>query len=163
MSQKYAVIQGALCKCEFGDFPDKLKVLSHKKYYANDPDGADKLIATTMEIGGSTFEKNTFGQCKLQPTGSSFKPCQIVVTKWDKFYENVEFSNGGKIILEDSKATCPISGSPCISVVKHGQSMAGSSSSASESNPEVQQQISPMVDPHNLDNEESNIEEVIVS
>ena len=162
MSQKYAVIQGALCKCEFGDFPDKLKVLSHKKYYANDPDGADKLIATTMEIGGATFEKNTFGQCKLQPTGSSFKPCQIVVTKWDGFYENVEFSNGGKIILEDSKATCPISGSPCISVVMHGQSMAGSSSSAAESNQEVQQQVNPMVDSHNLE-EDSEIKEVILT
>ncbi|WP_452222685.1 DUF4280 domain-containing protein [Lacinutrix chionoecetis] len=162
MSQKYAVIQGALCKCEFGDFPDKLKVLSHQKYYANDPYGADKLIATTMELGGATFEKNTFGQCKLQPTGSSYKPCQIVVTKWDKFYENVEFSNGGKIILEDSKATCPISGSPCISVLKHGQSMAGSSSSAQESNQEVQQQINPMVDAHNLE-EDPNIKEVILT
>lgn len=162
MSQKYAVIQGAICKCQFGDFPDKLKVLSHKKYYANDPDGTDKLIATTMELGGATFEKNTFGQCKLQPTGSSFKPCQIVVTKWDQFYENIEFSNGGKIILEDSKATCPISGSPCISVIKHGQSMAGSSSSAEESNQEVQQQINPMVDVHNLE-EDSDIKEVVLT
>lgn len=163
MSQKYAVIQGAICKCEFGDFPDKLKVLSHKKYYANDPDGADKLIATTMELGGATFEKNTFGQCKLQPTGSSFKPCQIVVSKWDKFYKDVELGNGGQILLEDSKATCPIAGSPCISILKHGQSLAGSSSSASESNDEVQQQINPMVDINNLENEESHIQEVIVN
>ncbi|MBL7559572.1 DUF4280 domain-containing protein [Olleya sp. YSTF-M6] len=159
MSQKYAVIQGALCECQFGDFPDKLKVLSHKKYYANDPNGADKLIATTMEIGGSTFEKNTFGQCKLQPTGSSFKPCQIVVTKWDNFYKNVEFSNGGKIILEDSKATCPISGSPCISIITHGQSMEGSSSSVTESNEEIQHQINPMVNINNLD-EITEIKEV---
>ena len=163
MSQKYVVIQGAMCKCEFGDFPDKLKVLSHQKYYANDPDGADKLIATTMEIGAATFEKNTFGQCKLQPTGSSFKPCQIVVSKWDKFYENVEFGNSGKILLEDSKGTCPISGSPCISVMMHGQSMAGSSSSAKESNPDVQQQINPMVDVNTLDSEKSSIKEIIVT
>ncbi|WP_026449522.1 DUF4280 domain-containing protein [Aequorivita capsosiphonis] len=163
MSQKYAVIQGATCKCEFGDFPDKLKVLSHKKYYANDPDGADKLIATTMELGGATFEKNTFGQCKLQPTGSSFKPCQIVVSKWDKFYKDVELGNGGQVLLEDSRATCPIAGSPCISILKHGQSMAGSSSSASESNKEVQRQLNPLVDVNILENEESHIEEVIVS
>ncbi len=163
MSQKFAVVQGAMCKCQFGDFPDKLKVLSHSKYYANDSDGADKLLATTMEIGGSTFEKNTFGQCKLQPTGSSFKPCQIVVTKWDGCYENVEFSNGGKVLLEDSKATCPISGSPCISILNHGQTPAGSSSNAEDANSDVQRQINPMVDSRALLMEESNIEEVIVT
>ncbi|MBW1296751.1 DUF4280 domain-containing protein [Aquimarina litoralis] len=163
MSQKYAVVQGAMCKCQFGDGPDKLKVLSHSKYYANDSDGAEKLLATSMELGGATFEKNTFGQCKLQPTGSSFKPCQIIVTKWDGFYENVEFSNGGKVLLEDSKATCPIAGSPCISILNHGQSPAGSSSNSEDANADAQRQMNPMVDSRDLQVEESDVKEIIVT
>ncbi len=163
MSQKYILIQGAMCKCEFGDFPDKLKVLSHKKYFANDPDGSEKLIATTMEIGSSTFEKNTFGQCKLQPTGSSFKPCQILVTKWNDPYENLQLGSGGKVILEDSKAICPISGSPCISVIAHGQTVEGSSSSSKEANSDVQQQLNPMVNLEEMNAENSEIKEIIIS
>lgn len=165
MSQKHAVVQGALCKCQFGDFPDKLKVLSHRKFYANDADGSEKLLATTMEIGGSTFEKNTFGQCKMQPTGSSFKPCQIVVTKWDGFYENTQLGNGGKVLLENSKATCPIGGSPCISIINHGQTMSASSSNTKDTNSDVQQQVNPMVDVEELNTEESSSaeEEVIIT
>ncbi|PKV50746.1 uncharacterized protein DUF4280 [Aquimarina sp. MAR_2010_214] len=160
MSQKYVVVQGAKCKCQFGDGSDTLKITSHSKYYANDKDTADKLIATTMELGGATFEANTFGQCKLQPTGSSFKPCQIVVTKWDGFYEDVTFGNNGQILVEDSKAICPIAGSPCISIISHGQSSAGSVSSAKEADSNVHQQINPMVDTDGIDKEESNIEQV---
>ncbi|WP_103070925.1 DUF4280 domain-containing protein [Aquimarina sediminis] len=163
MSQKFAAVQGAMCECQFGDGPDKLKVLSHKKYYADDAEGSEKLLATSMELGGGTFEKNTFGQCKLQPTGSSFKPCQIVVTGWDGFYENLEFGNGGKVLLEDSKAICPIAGSPSISIIDHGQSQPGSSESAEDANSDMQQQMNPMVDINDLDEAESEIEEVIVT
>ena len=119
MSKRFVLVQGAQCTCQFGDTPDILKVLSHSKYYASDASAADKLIGTTMELGGATFEKNTFGQCKLQPTGSSFKPCQIVVSKWDLPYENLNLGNGGQVLTETSKAVCPIAGSPCISVIKH--------------------------------------------
>lgn len=153
MSEKHAVVQGAMCTCQFGDFPDKLKVLTQTKNYANDSAGSQKLIASTMEIGGATFEKNTFGQCKMQPTPSSFKPCQIVITKWDGAYENVLLSNNGKILLEDSKATCPIGGSPCISILNHGQTAAGSASGAEEADTEVQAQINPMVNIEDLQNE----------
>ena len=66
-------------------------------------------------------EKNTFGKCKLQPTSSDYLPCQAVITKWSGFYENVTLSNKGKALLEDSKATCPIGGPDCISIVDHGQ------------------------------------------
>lgn len=132
MGKEFVVVQGALCECQNGDFPDKLKVLSHTKYYASDQTAGDKLIATTMEIGGGTFEKNTFGQCKLQPTGSSFKPCQIVVNKWDKPYKNLDLGNGGQVLTEKSKAICPIAGSPCISVIQHGQSTEGSVSGGNQ-------------------------------
>jgi len=161
MSSKYVVVQDALCECTFGDFPDKLKVLSQQKIYANDNKAGSKLIATTMEKGGATFEKNTFGQCKMQPTGSSFKPCQIVITKWEGFYKNVQLTNGGNILLEDSKAICPIGGSPCISVLFHGQTNEQSVNS-SEEETAVAEQINPLVNLKDLQAPEIE-DQIIVS
>ncbi|WP_430909422.1 DUF4280 domain-containing protein [Maribacter sp. 2-571] len=161
MSSKHIVVQDALCECQFGDFPDKLKVLSQQKIYANDNKASKKLVATTMEIGGATFEKNTFGQCKMQPTGSSFKPCQIVVTKWEGFYKNVELTNGGQILLEDSKAICPIGGSPCISILFHGQTSEQTVNSSSEDEA-VAQQVNPLVDLEDLQAPELD-DEIILS
>lgn len=156
MGKEFVLVQGALCECQFGDTPDKLKVASHQKFYASDQSAGDKLIGTSMELGGATFEKNTFGQCKLQPTGSGFKPCKIVVSQWEKFYEDIALGNGGNILTEKSKAICPIAGSPCISVIKHGQATEGSVSE--ENSEEVQQQIEPL----NADTpeEKSTIEQV---
>lgn len=121
-NKKHFVVQGAICQCKFSETPmtDKLKVKSQSKEYANDAEGKQKLIASSMEVG-QTLEKNTFGNCKLQPTGSSYKPCQAVITKWSNFYEKVTLSNKGKVLLENSKATCPIGGSDCISIKDHGQ------------------------------------------
>jgi hypothetical protein len=122
MNGKAVLVYGAtvICKNSVAPQTDKLKVLSQKVHYANDKEGNEKLIATTMELG-QTLEKNTFGQCKLQPSGSSYLPCKVVITKWDNFYDKVTLSNSGSILLEDSKATCPIGGSKCISVINHGQ------------------------------------------
>jgi len=163
MSQQYVAVQGALCSCLFGDFPDKLKVLSHFKYYASDSSGSSKLVATTMEIGATTFEKNTFGQCKLQPIPSGFKPCQIVVTKWDSFYSDVELGNGGKILTETSRATCPINGSPCISFTNHGQSMAGFVNGSNSLHSDIHGQLNPLVEAQDLDERKKDIQEVTVT
>lgn len=67
LAQKHLVCQGATCNCKFGTTPDKLKVLTQNKHYINEEEPKEKLVATTADIG-STFEKNTFGLCKLQPT-----------------------------------------------------------------------------------------------
>lgn len=123
MAEKHVVVQGAECQCKFSVEPkkDKLKVLTQTKDYANDKDASKKLIATDKDIG-QTLEKNTFGKCKMQPNGSGdFLPCMAIITKWSSFYEEVVLSNKGKILLEDSKATCPIGGPDCISIVDHGQ------------------------------------------
>ena len=123
MAEKHIVVQGATCVCKHSEDPSKtdvLKVKTHSKHYANDKDGSEKLIATTKEIG-QTLEANTFGKCKLQPMGSSYKPCQAVITEWKGFYDKVTLSNQGKILLEDNKATCPIGGPDCITIKKHGQ------------------------------------------
>ena len=127
MSEKYIVVHGATCQCKFSVAPqtDELKVLSQKKDYANDKEGTKKLIATDKEIG-QTLVKNSFGKCKLQPSGKSFLPCMATITKWSNVYEAVVMSNEGKILKEDSKATCPIGGPDCITIVNHGQKTEGS-------------------------------------
>jgi len=45
----------------------------------------------------------------------------LAIAKWNDFYKNITLSNGGKILLEDSKATCPIGGPDCITVKHCGQ------------------------------------------
>jgi hypothetical protein len=68
-----------------------------------------------------------------------------VITKWSGVYEKVILSNKGKILLEDSKATCPIGGPDCISITKHGQKTEGSSQNSKNANGEVHSQLNPMV------------------
>jgi len=146
MSEKHVVVQGATCKCKFSEEPktDKLKVKSQSKHYANDKDGAEKLIATTKEIG-QTLEKNTFGKCKKQPVGNTFLPCQAQITKWSGFYEKVTLSNQGKILLEDSKATCPMGAPDCIEITNHGQIAEPTKQNFKNANPDVQNKINPLL------------------
>lgn len=147
MSGKHVVVHGAKLKCKFSEMPqtDTLKVKSQSKHFANDKDAAKKLIATTKEVG-QTLQKNTFGNCKLQPTGNSYKPCQAVITKWSGFYDKITLSNQGKILTEDSKATCPIGGPDCISVTHHGQEAEPSKQNVKNANELVSNQINPLVD-----------------
>ncbi|KEY18988.1 DUF4280 domain-containing protein [Kaistella antarctica] len=148
MSEKHLVCQGALCKCNFGTTPDTLKVLTQTKHFINDKEGSNKLMATNMDIGASTFEKNTFGPCKMQPIpGGGFKPCQIVVTAWSGFYEKITLQdNNGKALLEDSKATCPIGGPDCITIINHGQTAEVSSQNVENAHKEVLMELFPFVD-----------------
>ncbi len=144
MSKKAIVVQGAMCKCQFGNAPDKIKVLSHKKEFANDPDGSKKLIVTTLEIGGATLEKNCFGTCpKL---GSPPPPCKPVITEWKDYYKEVTLSNGGNIILESSKAVCAVAGVPCIEIIHHGQMAELCEQNFKNTNEDVQSQLNPMID-----------------
>jgi hypothetical protein len=145
MAEEYILVDGATCKCKFSVEPktDVLKVKSHKKEFANDKEGSKKLIGTTKEIG-QTLEKNTFGKCKLQPTGNNFLPCMAVITKWSNFYKDVTLTNGGKILTEKSKATCPIGGPDCISIEKHGQKAEGSAQNSKNANQDVHSQLNPM-------------------
>lgn len=120
MGQKYLVCQGALCKCTFGTIPDTLKVLTQNRHYINDGEGKTKLTATHKDLG-KTFEKNSFGNCARMNNN----PCQATVTEWSGYYENItlEYNGGGKALLEDSKATCPVGGKDCITIIKHGQTI----------------------------------------
>jgi hypothetical protein len=157
MSDKHVVVQGATVKCKFSVEPklDKLEVKTHTKHYANDKEAEKKLIATDKEIG-QTLEKNTFGKCKMQPNGSGdYLPCQAVITKWSGFYDKITLSNQGKILLENSKATCPIGGPDCITIDKHGQKAEASEKHFKKTNPEVLKQISPLVNESDFDESDS--------
>lgn len=148
MSGKHVVVQGATLKCKFSEdtnATDILQVKSQNKHFANDLDASKKLIATTKDTG-QTLKKNSFGNCKLQPTNSGYKPCQAVITQWSAFYEKVTLSNQGKIILEDSKATCPIGGPDCITIAKHGQQAEPSKQNVKNASELVSNQINPLVD-----------------
>jgi hypothetical protein len=147
MSEKHIVVHGATCKCKFSVEPktDKLKVKTQTKHYANDKEGSEKLIASDKEIG-QTLEKNTFGKCKMQPTGSDFKPCQAQITKWSGTYEKMILSNQGKVLLEDSKGTCPMGAPDCIEITKHGQVTEPSEQNFKNANPMIHNLINPMVD-----------------
>lgn len=159
MSEKHIVVQGATVKCIFSVEPklDKLKVKTHKKHYANDKDGSDKLIGTSKELG-QTLEKNTFGKCKKQPAGADFLPCMAVITKWSGFYDTVTLSNDGKILTEKSKATCPMGAPDCIEFTDHGQTTEPCEQNFKNVEPEVHNQINPMVDVRDMYKKEAKHE-----
>lgn len=145
MSEKHLVCHGALCKCSFGTLPDKLSVNTHQKEYINDSKGSQKRIATDKDIA-KTFEKNTFGTCAKLNNG----PCQVVVTEWKGVYQKTTLANGGKILLEDSTATCPIGAPGCISIVFHGQVAEVSAANVNNAKPETMSALNPLVDKEEL-------------
>ncbi len=145
MAQKEIIVQGATCECQFGFQPDKLKVLTQQKHYANDKDAFTKLIATDKDIG-MTFEKNTFGQCKMQPIATGYRPCVPALNRWQGMYEDATLSNGGKVLLEDSKGTCSIAGTPCISFTHTGQKAQPSQKNFDNADAELLSQVTPLVD-----------------
>jgi hypothetical protein len=140
MAEKRLVVNGAICICKFGAAPDKLKVATNTKEYANDRDGSSKAIATTKDIA-STFQAGTFGVCSKQRSA-----CKSTVTQWSGFYEKVQLSNGGYPLLEDSKATCPVGGKDCIEITFHGQTDEMTQQNVDNANPEVMKVLNPAVD-----------------
>ncbi len=151
MSSKHLVCQGAICICNFGTLPDKLLVKTQNRHFINDKEGKEKLTATDKDIG-KTFEKNTFGNCaKLNNN-----PCQVTVTAWSGFYEKITLEdNKGKVLLEDSKATCPIGSKDCITIINHGQIAEVSNQNVKNARPEVINELCPFID---LNEEEEVLE-----
>lgn len=146
MSEKHYVVQGAVCQCKYSVAPqtDILQVKTHSKHYANDNSEKDKFIATDKEIG-QTMKKNTFSKCKKQPRGNDFEICLVDVTEWSGVYEKVTYSNNGKALLEDSKATCSKGTPDCISIINHGQTVELSEKNIQNSSPQILAEILPGV------------------
>lgn len=139
MSEKHLVCQGALCRCNFGTAPDKLKVLTQTKRYINDKEGSQKLMATNKDIG-KTFEKNLFGNCSKLNNN----PCQVSVTQWSGFYQKITLEeNNGNALVEDSKATCPIGAPDCITIVNHGQTAEVTQQNVQNADKEVLMELFP--------------------
>ncbi len=146
MADKHIVVQGATCQCKFSEAPqtDVLKVLTQSKVTINDKEGKDKLVATDKDIG-QTLEKNTFGNCTLQPTSSGNLPCQVIINKWNGAYDKLIIEeNGGHYLLEDSKATCPIGGPDCIEIKNHGQTGEGNHQQVRQGDNNAQNQANPV-------------------
>lgn len=142
MSAKHIVCQGATCKCNFGTLPDKLMVKTQKRHFINDKDSKEKLTATNKEIG-KPFEKNTFGNCSKLNNN----PCQVTITTWSGFYEKITLEdNQGKVLLEDSKATCPIGSKDCITIINHGQIAEISKQNVKNAREEVITSLCPFID-----------------
>lgn len=157
MSEKHFVCQGAICECNFGTAPDKLKVLTQNKRFINETDGSTKLIATHKDIG-MTFEKNTFGVCKLQPIRGGFKPCIQALTQWQGFYKQMKLEdNGGNPLLEDSMGICTISGSPCIKISFHGQTAELTQNNTENAREEVLVELFPFINLKKVEKETRNI------
>lgn len=160
MSEKHIVVHGAICECQQGFVPDMLDVTSHQYEYANDKNGSKKLIGTTLELG-APFKNKTFGQCKLQPTGSSYKPCQPMITGWDGAYEDVTLKNGGKILVENSKAICAIAGSGVVKITNHGQISQPSQQNMNNADEDRQAQLNPMVNVNEVGSTNQKQDEII--
>ncbi|MDR7369754.1 DUF4280 domain-containing protein [Flavobacterium aquidurense] len=154
MAEKHFVVQGATCQCKFSEAPetDILLVKTHSKHYANDSDGKEKLIATDKEVK-QTMQKNTFGKCKNQPSPSGPLPCVIDITQWSGVDEKATYSNKGKALLEDSKATCKMGTPDCITIKNHGQTANLTEKNIKNSSPQILAEILPGVNFHDLDDE----------
>lgn len=161
MAKKHIVVQGATVKCQFSVAAqtDILKVLTHTKHFANDHESEKKLIATNKDIG-KTLEKNTFGKCKKQPSGNDYLPCQVQIIKWNGVYEKITLSNKGKILLEDSKATCPKGATDCISITKHGQKAEVTKTHFMKADSMISNIINPLFDMAEFQNELNGIPEI---
>lgn len=151
MALKEKIVQGATCVCQFGSLPDQLKVHTHTKHYINDSNGDSKLAATHKDIG-QTFANNSFGTCKCQFGLFGYKKCQTIVTEWSGYYENEIYKpHNGYILVEDSKATCPIGGKDCISILKSGQIGEPIPQNLQSADPELQIHVNSLIDMTNYE------------
>jgi hypothetical protein len=69
-----------------------------------------------------------------------------VITEWKDFYKRITLSNGGNILLEDSKAICAVAGTPCIEIIDHGQRTELSIQNFNKANKDIQRQLNPLID-----------------
>jgi hypothetical protein len=123
MTDKHFVVQGAMCKCSFGNSSAKL-MASGNGEYINDHSASIKAVASNKETG-NPFLPGAFGYCSF-----SRSPCIPAIVEWKDFVPGITLSNGGKILTEESTAICAVSGSCCISIIQHGQTTTVSSAHA---------------------------------
>jgi GH24 family phage-related lysozyme (muramidase)/plastocyanin len=133
----YLICEGALCKCDAGEKPVKIKVDSHKKAYIND----NKLIATVKDV---TFELPTapFVTCKNIP--SQNKTCQPKFEQWTKPYKDIEV-DGNAVITDKSELKCLQYGGT-ITILKHGQTQDVNAEQANNMDRTIAAQVNALAD-----------------
>lgn len=101
MSSKIYVLDGALVACDQGEIPAKLLVTENRKVKIQ-----GKFKATDME----KQVPQTFGQCKLKPSGSSYLACVPALQKWTKTSQKSTLGGSKKWLFEDSECMCSTGG-----------------------------------------------------
>lgn len=107
-----------VCTQAVSPSPVPLHVLSQQQYFINDPDGTQKLIATTKEQDITALN---FALCKF-PNPNNPKPCQPKLI-WKDFYKDVQLPGGAHPLTEKSTATCT-TGTGKVSFQQYGQQSA---------------------------------------
>ena len=111
------VCYGALCQCSNGTIPTQLLVTSNRKYYVNDSQGAQKLVAT---IKDNQVMNLNFGICK---NGSNPPPPCAADLLWTKEHTAVKLKIQGSEVAalsENSEATCKKFGGK-VNILQNGQ------------------------------------------
>lgn len=131
---------GGTCVCDKAKSPNpvKLNVISHQKYFINDPDGSKKYIATIRE---NNIAALNFSECKV-PDPSKPVPCTAQL-KWEKYYESVELPGKSFVLTEKSEATCAKGGK--ITVKTTGQEQAVTAKHLEEANASAWSATNPAV------------------
>jgi len=101
MSNKIYVLDGALLECNQGFTPAKLLVTENKKVKIQ-----GQFKATDMDVQ----VPQTFGQCKLKPSGNSYRPCVPALQKWTKTTKKSNLGGSKKWLFNDSECMCATGG-----------------------------------------------------
>src|SRR5574344_2539219 len=112
MGNEY-VVEKAICICQFGSTPSRLRVTDNFIVHMN-----GKLVATNMTLG-DVFDPPGFGMCNINP--SSPKPCMPSVAQWTEFYKGVVIGNSSYPLTNTSQGTCALGCSNCIMLKTTGQ------------------------------------------
>ncbi|MDR3025137.1 DUF4280 domain-containing protein [Chryseobacterium sp.] len=137
---KYFIIQKGKAVCDKGTKFPNFKVNSHHKHYWNDEDGASDYLAVTEDDIQFNPPAIPFGNCSIK----NGQPCSFApVEKWNKPYEKVKVM-GKSCLTEISELQCAIGGK--IKVLEHGQKEELSKQNFKNVNPQIHNQINPLVD-----------------
>jgi|GEM_PF-3175526 len=139
---KMLVCAGAMCVCDKAASPNpvKLQVLTHQKFFINDADGTEKLLATTKE---KDILALNFNQCKV-PGPSKPVPCSAQL-EWKDFYEGVELPGQAYVLTEKSTAVCTAKGGQ-ITIKTHGQQINITNEHIRQANTSLWPAINPLVE-----------------
>lgn len=113
MADKF-IVEGALCTCQFGTTPARIKVLNATKLKMN----GGKKVVDTMNLG-PCFDAPMFTMCNMVPNAP--KPCAAAITQWSGGYTNMKINHIASPLLPNSKGTCALGVPQCISFTFEGQ------------------------------------------